>query len=77
VYLEDGAVLPADLVLIAIGALPDTELAENAGVKTDDGIVVDQRLQTARGAGRDPELGLPVRLAARRQHRCRGVPRRR
>lgn len=47
VYLDDGAVLPADLVLIAIGALPDTELAETAGVKTDDGIVVDQHLQTS------------------------------
>ena len=47
VYLDDGAVLPADLVLVAIGALPDTELAETAGVKTDDGIVVDQHLQTS------------------------------
>jgi 3-phenylpropionate/trans-cinnamate dioxygenase ferredoxin reductase subunit len=47
VYLDDGAVLPADLVLVAIGAFPNTELADAAGVKTDDGIVVDEHLQTS------------------------------
>lgn len=32
----------ADLVLVAIGAIPNTELAEEAGLATDDGILVDE-----------------------------------
>jgi len=39
--LEDGSVLPADLLVVGIGVLPDTELAQASGLHCDDGIVVD------------------------------------
>lgn len=38
--------IEADLVLVAIGAVPNTELAEAAGLETDNGVVVDSRLST-------------------------------
>jgi len=37
-----GKVYPADLVLVGIGAIPNVELAEDAGLTCDDGIVVDK-----------------------------------
>ena len=37
---------PADLVLYGVGVLPRTELAEAAGLATDNGIVVDSALRT-------------------------------
>lgn len=41
VALEDGRVLPADCVLLAVGASPNTELASVAGIAVSDGILVD------------------------------------
>jgi len=41
VLSSDGQTLPADLVVIGVGILPNTELAEAAGLNVDDGIVVD------------------------------------
>jgi 3-phenylpropionate/trans-cinnamate dioxygenase ferredoxin reductase subunit len=41
VTLRSGATLPAEIVLVAIGAVPNVELARNAGITTADGIVVD------------------------------------
>jgi 3-phenylpropionate/trans-cinnamate dioxygenase ferredoxin reductase subunit len=41
VELEDGAVIPADLVLIGVGVVPRTELADQLGLEVDGGIVVD------------------------------------
>jgi 3-phenylpropionate/trans-cinnamate dioxygenase ferredoxin reductase subunit len=46
VELSDGRVLPADLVLICIGVVPNSELAHDAGLATDNGIVVDEFLAT-------------------------------
>lgn len=37
----------ADLVLAGLGIRPNTDLAEAAGITTDDGVVVDERLQTS------------------------------
>ena len=37
-----GEVIPADLVLIGIGVLPNTELAEHLGLECDNGIRVDR-----------------------------------
>ncbi len=42
VETADGDVVPADLVVVGVGILPNTELAEAAGLATDDGIVVDE-----------------------------------
>ncbi len=47
VLLSDGDVLGCDLVLLAIGISPSTELARDAGLATGDGIVVDDLLLTA------------------------------
>ena len=42
VHLQLSAVGPVDADLVAIGSVPRTELAEQAGLETDRGIVVDQ-----------------------------------
>jgi 3-phenylpropionate/trans-cinnamate dioxygenase ferredoxin reductase component len=47
VRLGDGATLHSDLVLVGIGVAPNTGLAEQAGIETDNGILVDQQLRTA------------------------------
>ena len=47
VVLDDGSRLPADLVVIGAGVVPRTELAEQAGLDVDNGIVVDDRLRTS------------------------------
>jgi 3-phenylpropionate/trans-cinnamate dioxygenase ferredoxin reductase subunit len=46
VVLEDGTRLPADLVIVGIGLIPETALAERAGLEASDGIVVDAHLRT-------------------------------
>lgn len=46
VATTDGSILPADTVIIGVGARPNTELAERAGLTIDDGIVVDATLRT-------------------------------
>lgn len=43
----DGSRLDADLVVAGIGALPETGLAEAAGIRCTDGILVDERCQTS------------------------------
>ena len=47
VQLDDGAALPADLVLVGIGVIPNVELAQAAALEVDNGIVVDQYGRTA------------------------------
>ncbi len=42
VICADGARLPCDLVLAAVGAVPNTELALAAGLVVEDGIAVDE-----------------------------------
>ena len=43
VRLGDGAVVPATVVVIGIGILPNVEIAQTAGLAVDNGIVVDDR----------------------------------
>jgi 3-phenylpropionate/trans-cinnamate dioxygenase ferredoxin reductase subunit len=38
--------VPADLVVVGLGVLPNAELAGAAGIAVDDGILVDQQLRT-------------------------------
>lgn len=47
VVLADGTSLPADLVLVGVGVVPRTELAEQAGLDCDGGIVVDRYARTS------------------------------
>jgi nitrite reductase (NADH) large subunit len=51
VELQDGTVLPADLVVVAIGVRPNAELARAAGLGVDRGIVVDDGMATS-----DPDI---------------------
>lgn len=47
VALADGSTVPADMVLVAVGAQPNSEIAEQAGLPVQDGIVVDHFARTA------------------------------
>ncbi len=40
-------VIPADVVLVGVGAIPTTELAEASGLEVDNGIIVDEHLRTS------------------------------
>ena len=46
VRFKDGSEVPADLVVMAIGIRPNTELAKSAGLHCNRGIVVNDTLQT-------------------------------
>ena len=39
--------IPADVVVVGIGVVPEVRLAESAGIACDDGIVVDERCATS------------------------------
>nr|WP_040677080.1 FAD-dependent oxidoreductase [Nitratireductor pacificus] len=47
VVTEAGETIPADAVLVGIGAEPDTRLAEAAGIDCEDGICVDASCRTS------------------------------
>jgi 3-phenylpropionate/trans-cinnamate dioxygenase ferredoxin reductase component len=47
VLTVSGEELPADLVVVGVGAVPNCELARAAGLPVDDGILVDEHLLTA------------------------------
>ncbi|RVL09673.1 NAD(P)/FAD-dependent oxidoreductase, partial [Sinorhizobium meliloti] len=49
--LADGVGIDADLIVVGIGAVPNTELAEAAGLAIENGIAVDERLCTS-----DPDI---------------------
>jgi 3-phenylpropionate/trans-cinnamate dioxygenase ferredoxin reductase component len=51
VRLGDGDSLEADLVVVGIGVAPNVALAEAAGLATDNGVLVDERL-----ASSDPDV---------------------
>ncbi|HUP90792.1 MAG TPA: FAD-dependent oxidoreductase [Solimonas sp.] len=51
VVLGDGARVEADFVVIGIGLIPNTELATEAGLAVDNGIVVDEFTRTS-----DPDI---------------------
>ncbi len=51
VLLRDGEQIPADLVIVGIGLIANTELAANAGLAVDNGIVVNEFGQTS-----DPDI---------------------
>ena len=51
VSLSDGRHIPADLIVVGVGVLPNIELAAEAGLPVAAGIVVDDHLLTA-----DPDI---------------------
>jgi len=51
VVCADGRAFAADLVIIAVGIVPNTELAHTAGLTVTDGVVVDEHARTS-----DPDI---------------------
>jgi 3-phenylpropionate/trans-cinnamate dioxygenase ferredoxin reductase subunit len=47
VSLSDGRHIPADLVVVGVGVLPNVELAAEAGLPVASGIIVDEQLLTS------------------------------
>ncbi|MEN2740290.1 FAD-dependent oxidoreductase [Microbacterium sp. X-17] len=45
--VADGETVPADLVLVGVGAVPNTGLAEAAGLEVDNGVLTDAALRTS------------------------------
>ena len=48
VRLSDGTALPAGVVVVGVGVVPRTELAEAAGLDVENGVVTDEFLATGR-----------------------------
>jgi nitrite reductase (NADH) large subunit len=48
IVLCDGRILPADMVVVAVGISPNAGLAQAAGLDVDRGIIVDDTMQTSR-----------------------------
>tara|TARA_B100000674_G_scaffold201238_1_gene164227 strand:- start:3568 stop:4389 length:822 start_codon:yes stop_codon:yes gene_type:complete len=46
ISLESGDSIPTDMVLVGIGAIPNTKLAESIGLECDNGIKTDQYCRT-------------------------------
>jgi 3-phenylpropionate/trans-cinnamate dioxygenase ferredoxin reductase subunit len=51
VECDDGTQVPADLVIVGIGLVPNCALAEAAGIRCEDGIAVDEHCRTS-----DPDV---------------------
>jgi NADPH-dependent 2,4-dienoyl-CoA reductase/sulfur reductase-like enzyme len=47
VTLDDESMLDADLVVTGVGVTPRTELADAAGLRTDNGVLVDSQFRTS------------------------------
>ena len=47
VSLSGGATVDADVVIVATGIRPNTDLASEAGIETDQGVIVNSRCQTS------------------------------
>jgi 3-phenylpropionate/trans-cinnamate dioxygenase ferredoxin reductase subunit len=51
VVTSDGTELPAEVVVVGIGAIPNSALAAEAGLEVDNGIVTDEALRSS-----DPDI---------------------
>jgi 3-phenylpropionate/trans-cinnamate dioxygenase ferredoxin reductase component len=47
VVLADGSAVDCDLVVVGVGVIPRTQLAEAAGIEVENGIVVSDRLESS------------------------------
>src|SRR6201996_1163309 len=68
VSLSDGRHIPADLVVVGVGVLPNVELAAEAGLPVAAGIIVNEHLLTA-----DPDISAIGDCALFASHRF-GAP---
>src|ERR1700682_1547638 len=71
ISLSDGRHIPADLIVVGVGVLPNVELAAEAGLPVASGIIVDEHLLTSdpnisaigdRAAFASPRFGGSLRL---------------
>lgn len=76
VTLADGSVVQADAVLVGVGALACDSLARSAGLRCDDGVVVDEQARTS-----DPAIFAvgdmtrrPIPVHGGVSHRLESVP---
>ncbi|PZN93180.1 MAG: ferredoxin reductase [Alphaproteobacteria bacterium] len=76
VTLADGSVVQADAVLVGVGALACESLARSAGLRCDDGVVVDDQARTS-----DPAIFAvgdmtrrPIPVHGGVSHRLESVP---
>ncbi|MBA4808809.1 FAD-dependent oxidoreductase [Brevundimonas sp.] len=76
VTLADGGVVQADAVLVGVGALACESLARSAGLRCDDGVVVDEQARTS-----DPAIFAvgdmtrrPIPVHGGISHRLESVP---
>jgi 3-phenylpropionate/trans-cinnamate dioxygenase ferredoxin reductase component len=67
VSLSDGRHVPADLVVVGVGVLPNVELAAEAGLSVAAGIIVDEHLLTS-----DPNISAIGDCALFASHRFGG-----
>src|SRR6266446_5511090 len=68
VSLSDGRHVPADLVVVGVGVLPNVELADEAGLPVAAGIIVDEQLLTP-----DPNISAVGDCALFASHRFGGA----
>lgn len=47
VALADGRIIPCDVAVVGVGAVPNDELAQECGLPCADGVIVDQSARTA------------------------------
>jgi 3-phenylpropionate/trans-cinnamate dioxygenase ferredoxin reductase subunit len=67
VSLSDGRHVPADLVVVGVGVLPNVEMAAEAGLSVASGIIVDEHLLTS-----DPAISAIGDCALFASHRFGG-----
>lgn len=65
VILSDGSKLPADLVVVGVGAVPETAWLEGSGVTLDGGVVCDAHCRVAGGGGHVWAVGDVARWPSR------------
>ena len=51
VVINGNETIPADLILVGVGVIPNTDLAEAAGLRLGNGILVDESMRTS-----DPDI---------------------
>jgi 3-phenylpropionate/trans-cinnamate dioxygenase ferredoxin reductase subunit len=82
VHLSTGESFPADLVVLGVGGIPNDELAQEAGLACDDGILVDAEGRTSDPAiyavgdiarHHSPALGRRVRLESWQNAQNQGI----
>ncbi|QFZ19080.1 NAD(P)/FAD-dependent oxidoreductase [Saccharothrix syringae] len=73
VRLDAGDVLPADVVVVALGSIPNTDWLAGSGLELDNGVVCDARCRAAEGVyavgdvarWHHEDLGVALRLENR------------